>query len=192
MINLKNKLVLFAMTLASCTSPNRGLREDLRVDQLDAVKLGQSKDEVKKKLGPAKQFYKLKEQSGPTQILWIYNNSINDYQRATISFNAESQLVISKIFVPEINDAEVSLEFVLNKKFPEISFKELPPKMCLDYMPTESTYFNLESGTSIIYNTRTKTVESISWTSPVELKKQISRIQTCEKRDYEMTEAHRE
>lgn len=125
----------------------------------------------------------------PTLLLWIYNKSTNDYQRAAVGFDSENQLVVSKVFVPEKNDAEINLNFVLNKKFRKISIKELPPKMCLDYMPAESTYFNLESGVSIVYSLRTKTVESISWTSPLELKKQTSHMQACEKRDYEMIEA---
>ena len=186
---MKKSSALVLLFLSACGLLNKNDHvKDVEVAQFNLIKLGQSKEEVKKFLGPAEQSYIVKSLNKNDEGIWIYSEKASQSQRAAISFDISANKVIGKTFVPKENEPEESFKFVFNEKFKEVKFVEIPLKKCLDFTPTQSFYFNIEKGLSIEYNRRLKVIESISWTSPEEIKDHIRRIQTCQKNESEMIE----
>lgn len=180
-------LVLLFLSGCSLLGKNDQVR-DIDINQLNLIKLDQSKEEVKKFLGPAEKSYIVKSLNKDDEGIWIYSEKASQSQRAAISFDISKNKVIGKTFVPKENEPEENFKFVFNEKFKEVKFVEIPLKKCLDFTPTQSFYFNIEKGLSVAYNRRLKVIESISWTSPKEIKDHIHRIQTCQKNESEMIE----
>ena len=186
---MKKSSAFVLLFLSACGLLNKNDHvKDVEVAQFNLVKLGQSKEEVKKFLGPAEQSYIVKSLNKNDEGIWIYSEKASQSQRAAISFDISANKVIGKTFVPKENEPEESFKFVFNEKFKEVKFVEIPLKKCLDFTPTQSFYFNIEKGLSVAYNRRLKVIESISWTSPEEIKDHIRRIQTCQKNESEMIE----
>ncbi len=186
---MKKISVFLLLLLSACGLLNRNDHvKDFEIIQLNLIKLDQSKEEVKKFLGPPDKSYIVKSLNKDDEGIWIYRENTSQFQRAAISFDISSNKVIGKTFVPKENEPEENFKFVFNEKFKEVKFVEIPLIKCLDFTPTQSFYFNIEKGLSIEYNRRLKVIESISWTSPKEIKDHIHRIQTCQKNESEMIE----
>ena len=186
---MKQSSAFVLLFLSACGSLNRNdYVRDVEITQLNLIKLDQSKEEVKKFLGLAEKSYIVKSLNKDDEGIWIYSEKASQSQRAAISFDISENKVIGKTFVPKENEPEENFNFVFNEKFKEVKFFEIPLKRCLDFTPTQSLYFNIEKGLSVAYNRRLKVIESISWTSPEEIKDHIRRIQTCQKNESEMIE----
>lgn len=186
---MKKSSVFILLFLSACGSMNKNNHvRDVEIVQLNLINLDQSKEEVKKNLGPAEKSYILKSFNKDDEEIWVYIEKTNQSQRAAISFDISTNKVIGKTFVPKENEAEENFDFVFNEKFKAVKFVEIPLKKCFDFTPAQSFYFNIEKGLSVAYNRRLKVIDSISWTSPKEIRDHIHRIQTCQKNESEMIE----
>ncbi|MBC7420365.1 MAG: hypothetical protein H7328_06510 [Bdellovibrio sp.] len=185
----KSSTFILLLSLSACGLLNRNDQvRDVEITQLNLIKLDQPKEEVKKILGPAEKSYIVKFLNKDYEGVWIYSEKARQSQRAAISFDISTNKVIGKTFIPKEDELEENFNFVFNEKFKEVKFIEIPLKKCIDFSPTQSFYFNIERGLSIAYNRRLKVIESISWTSPKEIKDHIDRIQACQKNESEMIE----
>ncbi|MFN3455331.1 MAG: hypothetical protein ACK41T_10265 [Pseudobdellovibrio sp.] len=168
---MKNNLLvltLVVMVIHSCISDNSGKKQNLEMNKLDQISIGQSKKDVLSTLG------KFDEQELPNDMIasegWYYYTTVNDDQntpRVAVSFDVKSQKVISITLKPLSGVKEESLDYLRKVKFKNLVFDMLPLQRCQrDFIPYDIFYINSKQGIVIIYNRYRKHVKSIKWTSP--------------------------
>ena len=181
---MKNELFLLFLILfmISCNTKEVFHKTELKTlsyDEFDQIKLGLKVEQIESQLNSQ---YKIEKSSNKNDVIewFIFGNESSPWQRSAIIFDKKTNAVTAKSFIPFNGEKENNLKFILENKFPDITFEKHKLPICKrDYMPNSIFYANVKSGILIRYNELSNDVESLSWTSSDEVRNKIKKLTTC-------------
>ena len=178
---LRNSFVIssFVVMAACTTATTKEAVQNISIGTFEKVSIGATESVVQKTIGIPQQNLKVKINKR-IETVWFYEKpGVNAPQRAAVSFDINSQKVISKTFIPSEGEPEQALSFLLKNKFPSVKFETFHLPRCADLVPPESMSVDYESGISITFNRSSEHVESIVWERPKDALEHAQAIKKC-------------
>jgi len=179
----RNKSLLFLIAIcgiAACASSQKTEESgSLSVKKVEQISLGATPDDVVKAVGLPRR--KVENESEGASG-WLYYISSTNHQNAFFSFDKQTNSLNYKFVVPQENEDEYSIQFLLNRKFKNIGFERVDYPQCgRDHIRDEGLYANISNGIVIGYYKSSDVVEFITWTTPDKVKMEIQKALECKK-----------
>lgn len=173
-------LVLNIGLLSGCTTLFKRGPANLEINQVESVKVGQSKEEVVQKLG-AQSAIKIVESNNQKREVWFYDDhDKNAPQRANVAFDTNKHSVVSVTVIPKPTERESQLSYLKTEKFKKLKFQEVPFKRCQrSSTPPQVFYVNTQAGLILNFNSQKKLIENFFWTTPNDARNLVRDINTC-------------
>lgn len=174
-------VIAAGLILSSCSTKDVKINSQISFNDVNKIELGTSKEKLQNLKALSTEIeYPSKEDK---QEHWFfYGQGDTPWQRGTISFDAVTNLVSSKDFLPFEGESEKSLDFLTQTKFTGLYFEKAKLKMChRHYIPVEAYYINIDKGVVIKHNEHKKHVAAITWLTREDAKKFLEDIKSCRK-----------
>jgi hypothetical protein len=176
-MNYRFYLVITFFYLSSCSTNLIKEHHKINFEEIIQIKLGESKDQVFKKLGNPNE---VNLSADNKKILLDYYKSEESKSiRASIVLD-ENRKVISKTFVPNDDEQLVKLEYVKNSLFGKNQFIEFLNPHCLTHAPSsEGVLVDIVNGIAIHFVKKDSEILFITWLLNSDLKLLTDKWSQC-------------
>lgn len=174
----KNNSIFLFFLLAACSSfPTE--KTHLNLGLFERVEIGDESQRVISILGKPEEVMKGNERN--PDDLWVYVDKTGA-QRGAVSVKPSSQIVTAVTFIPDENEPEYHLDFLLKSKFRSSTFEKAPLQRChRDYIPLEVFYIQTQQGIIIEANKGTDEVVNLSRSTPEDASDLLRKIRECKR-----------
>lgn len=151
----------------------------ITVQDVEQVGLGAHADQVLQILGEPTEKEEVHNKNYH-YVSWNYKIHPEGSQRASLSLDPKSSIVLDKLVVPREEEAESKLSYLLKTKYSQYKFQPITfPRCGRDFISDEAMMVDLDRGIWIRYRKKSDYVVGIGWGPPEKTKQDIEAILNC-------------
>lgn len=181
---MKAIVIILFLLMTSCASPPKNAESVIAIDDVERLPLGSTEDQVVGTFGQPSLHERKQLKGGKPYVLWHYfGDTSNTRPRMSLSFDADSNHLQNKAFLPKANEPERNLNFILKSKFQTYSFQDISfPECGRDHKRSDAMMVNAEHGTYIHYWKKSRNIIAVTWGPPNEAQNTVENLRKCSER----------